>query len=686
MGLFGLGKSTNDVQDFEQKKLADWIKTKVQEVRQGATRVAYEGIWMTNIAYLKGYNSVYFDTTARQFRTLNRPQVGLPRNRLQSNIILSTIQNRLSRLIKSRPKFQVRPNSNDQKDKDASKLSEQILDMIWQSEEMASKQIDLYMWLQQCGHAYLKVCWDESMGKQMSDPMTGEIDYEGGIRIDVVSAFEVYPDPLAKNLRDAQWVIQAKVRKLEYFKTQYPGVGEQVREEDTWLLSAQFENRINNMSAVGTGQSATQIAQRNTAIELTYYEKRSSKHPNGRQVVSANGVILEDKDLPVGDIPFIKFDDVVVAGSYYPESIITHLRPLQDQYNRALTKRAQWTNKLLTGKYLVARGSQLTAESLNDQSGEVVEYTPVPNAAPPTFLQVPTIPEYAYKEEESIKGNINEISGINEVSRGQGPGSGITAAIALQYLSEQDDTRIGAVSRRFELGMARFGRLILMYAERYFTTPQLLKMAGQNMEYTVKEFLGEDIGGNTDVVVIEGSTLPGSTTAKRDFILTIMNQGLLGNPTQDPKAREKVLKLLEYGDVGGLWEDYSLDMNQIKRSVDQIEEGIQPQISELDNNALHIQEKNKIRKSEKFDMYPPEIQTIFMSDIEARIHALMDQANPGLAIQEQHADMQVQEAQEDAANATDAPPPMQTLDNAEQPQQPIQQGQQGQPQQGAMTA
>lgn len=613
----------------EDKKMAGWIKSKVEEVRKQGSRVASEGIWMTNIAYLVGYDNVFYDTSTRQFRVTNRANRPLSRNRLHVNRILPTIQNRLSRLTKNRPQYTVRPNSMEQDDKEAASLSEQILNWHWHEQQMSDKQIELYMWLQQCGHAYLKVNWDSQLGRLISDPMTGEHEYEGEVRVDVVSPFEVFPDPLAKNLRDAQWLIQAKVRKIDYFKTHYEN-GNLVKPEETWLLSAQYEERINSMSTQGPAQSGRATNNQNTAIELIYYERRSKKHPNGRMVISANGVLLEDKELPVGEIPFVKFDDIVIAGKYYSEAVITHLRPIQDQYNRTITKRAEWTNKMLAGKYLTARGSELVAEALNDRSGEVVEYTPVPNAPPPTAMATPSIPSYAYKEEEQLKSQFDEISGINEVSRGQAPGGGITAAIALQYLSEQDDTRIGIMSRKNELAYARVGKLILMYVHEFYKNPRLLKIAGQNRDYMVKEFVGSDIRGNTDVQVVEGSTLPSSETAKRDFILTLRREGLLGSP-QDQKANERVLELLQFGDVDGLWDDYSVDMNQIQESIEMIEKEIVPEISELDNNALHVQVKNRYRKTDKFKKLTAVSQQILLDDINQRIDLMVNQANPGLA-------------------------------------------------------
>lgn len=650
MGLFDALLSGKKGQDdeglFNDKQLADFVKKKVEDVRKNSVRITNESIWMRNIAYLCGVTGVYYDTQTRQYVPTDKALKYIPRNRLTVNKILPTVQNRLARLTKRRPKFQVRPNSNQQEDRDASVLANQILDMVWEKEEMATKVIELIMWAQETGHAYLKCNWDPSMGKQIINPETGETEYEGDIRIDVVSPFEIFPDPLAKSFRDIQWIVQAKVRRLDYFKTHYPERGGEVKEEETWLLSAQYENRINSLAGTYSNGSGINMNVKHSAIEMIYYEKRSSKHPNGRMIVVANGVTLEDKELPCGEIPFVKFDDILVAGKYYSESLITHLVPIQDQYNRVITRRSQWVNKMLCGKYMAARGAELTQESLNDQNGEVLEYTPVPNAAPPSPMDIPQIPAYAYKEEESLDMQFGEISGINEVSKGQLPSSTLSA-IGMQFLSEQDDTRIGIVARRHELGMAQFGRIILLFIEKYYKTPRILKIAGQNMQYMVKEFLGADVKGNTDVVVIEGSTLPGSITAKRDFILTLRREGLLGNP-QDPKANEKVLKMVEFGDIDDIWGDYSLDMAQIKQSIDSIEAGEPPEPpSEFDNNELHLLEKNRLRKSDKFKTLSPASQQMLMADMEMRLQLVIQKNNPQLGLQDTQAQLMQDQAQDE---------------------------------------
>lgn len=619
-------------QEQDEKSVVAFVKGKLDEVRQQSQRTSSEGQWLTNSAYCIGLSGVYYDVQSRQFKNLGGPRTTIKRNRLHVNKILPTIQNRLARLCKNPPRWDVKPQTSDQSDKDAARLGTDVIQMVWDKQSLSVKRLDLMNWTQQAGHAYIKVSWDAESGEMLVDPMTGELDYEGDLRLDVVSPFELYPDPLATTLEDCSWVIQAKVRKLDYFKDHYGEKGAEVKEEGAWLLSASYEQRLNSMNTQNPSSGSNQGQMKNAAIEIAYYEKPSRKRPKGRMIVTANGVLLEDKELPAGKIPFVKFDDILVSGKYYSEAVVTHLRPIQDQYNRVIQKRAEWTNKLLAGKYIAARGSGLMQEALNDQSGEVLEYNTVPNAPPPQPMPIPVIPQYAYTEEDRLDAMMNYIAGISEVSRGELPSASIPA-VGMQLLTEQDDTRIGIMVERHELSWAKVGQLILIYVQEFYKTPRKMKLAGQGGEYTVKEFTGADIKNNTDVIVVRGSTIPGSKTLRRQEIINVYQMGLLGDPN-DPAVRQKVLGSLEYGDLAEVWKDQQLDKQQIKRQFEMMESGIAVTVDELDNHQLALVEYNRLRKTEKYDRFPEEVKVLFDAYKDAHIKAQMLLQNPELGMQD----------------------------------------------------
>ncbi len=626
-------------QPMDELRLVGYIKNKLEEARQYGSRIAHEAIWMTNIAYLLGFDSVWFDPGTRQFKSAAFNNKQIRRQRIHVNKILPTIQNRTARLCKSAPKYDVLPESQDESDKEAARLGLDVLNMLWEKQHVDVKRLNLMMWLQECGHSYMKINWDDGLGdKIIEEDETGKeilSGYTGDVAFEVKSGFQIFPDPLAKTLEEACWVIEANVRKLDYFRDRYPEKGALVKEEGAWLLSIQYEQRINSLTQNGaTSGSAPQM--KNAAIEIVYYEKPTKNYPNGRMVISANGVLLEDKELPVGEIPLVKFDDVIVAGKYYSEAIITHLRPIQDQLNKVINKRAEWTNRLLNGKFIAPKGHGMYAETLNDQSGEVVEYNPVPGGGPPQAMSIPNIPSYAYTEEDKLNGMLYDISGINEASRGQLPSASIPA-LGLQILQEQDETRIGIMVEQHELSWARVGQLALKNVSKFYVAPRLLKVGGSSMEYTVRSFQGADLKDNNDVFVIRGSTLPRSKTLRRQDIMNAYQGGLLGNP-QDPALRQKVLEELEFGDIQDVWKGQSLVSKQISADLLEIEQGVPPLVSEFDDHVMHVQKKNEYRLGDKFKKLSPQSQQLLIENMEAHIQAQMRRVDPNIDINHEMAE------------------------------------------------
>ena len=640
--------SSPEDQTTDEQKLASWVKNKVEEVRTSSNRITHEGIWMTNIAYILGFDSVYYDATNRQFKPTSSSQTYLPRSRVRSNKILPAVQNRLARLCKSPPQFDVKPEEQTNDSKEKARLGIDLIGMYFDKNEVNKKRIELGMWLQQCGSAFLKVYWEEGEGEELFDPDTQTfVGMSGDIKIAVGNAFEIYVDPLAKNQEEVTWLCEAKVRKLDYFKDHYDR-GYLVKEEGAWLLSTQYEMRINSLSSAGPTAGNINQQMRNAAIELNYYEKKSKKHKNGRHVIVANGVILHDSELAVGLIPFAKFDDVVVAGKYYGESCTTHARPLQDQFNRALARRDQWVKRLLAGKWIAARGHGLSQEALNDGMAEVIEYDHVQNCKEPHAAEIPVIPNYVYTECNDLDTQINDIYGLSDISRGKLPSSSIPA-LGMQILVEQDETRIGIETAQHEHSFAYVGKLILLHVEKFVKTPRKLKKpGGKPGEYLIKEFIGSDIAGHTDVIVVRGSTVPTSMALRRQDIMNAYTSGLLGNP-QEPAVREQVLSWMEFGDTAELWTDSLVDNAQIARTIEEIEQGIVPEVHEMDNHVLHIIKKNRLRKSDKFLIMTPISQQILQEDLYAHLDAEAKLKNPQLgAMENKLKDMQSMTPEEGA--------------------------------------
>ena len=615
-------------QSQEAKDMVVFVRDTLESWRLNTTRITQESVALTNIAYLTGYDSVYFDSVQKQFRPVHYPSNFLRKNRVHYNKILPTIQTRLSMLMRSPPRYDVLPNSMDEDDKDRARLSKALLEQLWDECKINQQRAEMLMYMQQCGHAYFKACWDTERGRKkiLKDGDRYHLVTEGDIRVGVSNFFEMFTDPLAKRWMDVDRIIEAKLRPLRYFRDYY-GNGHLIKAEDAWLNSLSYELKLPSFSNQSAAMGMNIEAMKNSAIEISYMEAPSKRHPLGKHIIIANDVQLKDGTLPIDELPYAKFDDIIIGGKFNSESTISHLRPLQDQLNRNLTTRSAWMNKLCHGKFLHARGHNLQEGALDDQSGEKVAYEVVPNAPPPAYLQVPSIPSYAYKEDETLNLAIDDISGVNQQSRGQMPSASIPA-IGMQLLVELDASRIAGVTEMHEYGYADLGRIMLKFACKNYKTTRLVRMLGENMQYALREVTGEALKDHYNVRVIRGSTLPGSKVLKRQEIINLHQQGYFG-PPQDPTVIENVLSQLEYGDETRFWKKQSIVKQQIYKAIDLIEkQGIKPVVSEFDKHHIWFDEFNDYRMSEKYERLNTQQKLIVMEVLEEHLMFMTEMTQP----------------------------------------------------------
>lgn len=645
-------------QPEEERKLVAFVREKLEEYRTDNARVAHEAVWLTNIAYQLGVPA-YWDKTSNQFRLIEHAVRMFKSQTTYMNMIMSRAQNRLARLCKNPPRYDVIPEDSSQDSRDTARRNKYILTSQWRKHRIDKLRIEVKNWCQAAGHAYFKVRVDPFQGPMMLDPETEKPVRAGDLGVEVVSPFEVFPNPRAKSDDDWTDCIHARVRDMNYFKANYER-GHLVKPETTWLSSLQYLDRVNAMNAqVGSYNSGSKQAE-DSAIEISYYEAPCPDYPKGRHVIVAGGVLLKDGPLPgdpqdedgqLPEIPLIKFDDIKVPGKFYSEAVITHARPLQDQYNKLLAQRSRWTDRLIAGKYTAAKGTGIKREAMTDDSGEVVLYRPVPNAVNggrPEPIQIPNIPQYVYEEESRLEQKLDEIFGINEVSRGQLPSASIPA-IGMQFLVEQDDTRIGIMTESDEYAFAKLGRIILKFIQATYTVERMVDAVGEDLAYTFRKYSGQDIRSHFNVYVVRGSTLPGSKVLRRQEIMNLHQQGYLGDP-MDPKIREQVLGMLEYGELFEAWKGQSLTDSQFKRNIEKIKQGTLPYVHEADMHPVLWKKYNEFRISEKFDQLEPQSQEYLLTVMEQHLRHMVNLTMPQTEEMEAEADTQeVSHAAEGAA-------------------------------------
>jgi hypothetical protein len=221
---------------------------------------------------------------------------------------------------------------------------------------------------------------------------------------------------------------------------------------------------------------------------------------------------------------------------------------------------------------------------------------------------------------------MDDATGQHEISRGGTPNSQVTAATAISFLQEQDDSMLAMTVESQEKAIRKIGRQYLALAHQFWTQERTVKIVGEDGYFDAQVFMGSNIKGtkvNRDVRVESGSSLSYSKAAKQAIIMDLMKNALI-----DPQIG---LSRMEFGGVDKLFEDIQLDRRQATRENLRIKQGEVISPNEFDNHDLHVELHNRYRKSQEYELCSDEVKMVFAAHVELHkqaIQAKMAQMNP----------------------------------------------------------
>lgn len=609
------------------------------------TKYLYQRQWYLNIAHFLGFQYAQWNPSTQR---IEEPKVPSYRVRLVANRIISSVQLALAKMTKTQPILNTLPATSEETDRNAARTGDKVLKCIWRKFEMGIRLLDVLLWMLLGGNAYWKIYWNPRTGPRVTYPLDMNeepiIDEEnseqvpgidlsdpanpkplikefqlGDIAVDLVTPFEIIPDPSARMGKRGAWLMHVKATPLAEIRSAYPERGKDVHPEKDLTHASEFEQKL--MSLISTfassGQASNEGASDSAILKELWYHP-CDDYPNGKLIAVANGVLLQDEEWPEENRepdasldfgPFVKFSDIPVPGRYWAMSGVENLIPLQKNYNRSRSQVIEVRNLMSKPKYWIPRGANIHKSALTSEPGECVEYTPV-GSHKPEPMTPPAIPSYVREEQDQTLRDMEESYGIHQVSKGEAP-SGVRAGIAIRFLQEMDDTALGPKIRRMENSLGRAGTLILRCVKVHYKEKRTLQVVGANNEIEVVDFIGSDLGNCTDVVVQAGSGFPELKSAKQQYLLDLFTQGIFG-PPEDPNVRGKVMRLLELGDVDSAYEDARLDEAWAEQENRLMAQGqaVGPQYFE--NHIIHKQILNRYMKTDAFRKLSKEKKELFV--------------------------------------------------------------------------
>lgn len=607
------------------RKYTVWAHDMQNSIKMARANI--ERTWYVNLCFFYGRQYVVYRQTSGQILGTSGGLIVPPApyyvSRPVINKIRPIIRTEISKLTSQKPSAYVVPASSDDKDLFAAQAGEQIWDSVYREYKLHSVFKRAVWWNQVCGNAFIKCYWDpDKIDVSVDPPQSGKFCFAHE------TPFHVFvPDFREQELENQPYLIHAQLRSKDWVQVNYPNVdfshtqGAEDILDDTWL---------NLVGATGV-KGHEQIL----ILECWIKPGTTPDFPNGAMfTVIGDDIVQSVEEWPYshGNYPFAKLDHIE-SGRFYSDSTIVDLIPLQKELNRTRGQIIEAKNRMAKPKLLAERGSVIP-QQITSEPGQVIEYEP--GYAPPVPLKMEPLPAYVAQELERINQDINDISGQHEISRGQNP-TGVTAATAISYLQEQDDTKLASTFSSIEAAYEKIAFLTLAYAQEYWDVPRLIKVVGTNANFDAMSFKGSDLRGNTDIRIEGGSALPTSRAAKQAFIMDLMKMGFI-DPT-------KGLEVMEIGGLQKIYEAVQQDVRQAQRenlkmaavtgellAQYQMQVEMQPPqidkntgmpippplivpVNTWDNHQVHIEIHNGYRKSQNFDMLTEESKALFESHV-----------------------------------------------------------------------
>lgn len=625
-----------------QKNVVSWAKNQFERCKQA--RSATEKQWYLNLAFYFGKQNVV-PRQGQQFiasttSNLYTPPAPYYRVRPVINRIRPTVRTELAKLTAAKPNAFVIPASSDDHDLFAAQAGEQIWDSTYRKHHFNRVLRRSLFWTLTCGTGYIKTYWDP----EKVDP---ESDEPGDFCFQAETPFHIFvPDLREEDLEAQPFIIHAQLKSMDWVKMYYPNIdlGTSARASDE-ILEDSWLNLV--------GANSTNDQYKLLVLEVWIKPGRVNMFPDGAVFTIVGDTLAQGGmgwPYEHGKYPFAKIEHIP-GGKFYADSSIVDLIPLQREYNRTRGQIIEAKNRMAKPQLAAEKGS-LDPSKITSEPGQVILYTP--GFQPPQPIPLQSLPSYVLQELDRILLDWSDIAGIHEVSQGQAP-PGVTAATAISYLQEQDETKLSHTVSSIEEAVEKVAQMTLSYVGQFWDAARIIKVAGSDGAFDAMSFKGSDLRGNTDIMVEAGSALPTSRAAKQAMIMDFMKMGFI--------TPEEGLEVLELGGINKIYDRLQVDKKQAQREnlkmskatpdliqvhndqqFEQLTEqegyGMDPSgfpidengvpvppellipVNTYDNHAIHVMVHNDYRKSQAFENVDITVKNLFDQHVNAHLASL----------------------------------------------------------------
>lgn len=429
-----------------------WLKAELMNLRNSSTTRLEKA--KNNYLRYKGlqyFNAVYIPRDVLETQKKYTPQMVMP-------LISDFIDEKVSRIMELKPEVTTLPVHDEQQDKIDAKVAKKFLKHVDKAQGMDRKYQKTLRNSQVTGESYLWTRWNPDLGEKIKDLKM--VKAEDGLDIPT-ALFQGDVEVLNKtvnwcfieNAESWEKVNHCFVIELDYveaMKLDYP--------DAAGKITSDMETQVFDFDNMET------VDLKGMCRKIHFYHRATKYMPDGYEACFTLNTLLKKGALDQcygGDLPIVRLAAIENDEELHGQSVIDKVRGIASNINNVANMITKMI--MLTGnaKWFIEAGS-VDKQSLNNDIN-IVETKA--GARAPVLAQANPVGSALFEYIDKLTGWFYKFSKSNSVVRGEPP-PGVTAGVALQYVSESE-------SRRLTTDVAAFNEMVRA------TNEKILKICGK---------------------------------------------------------------------------------------------------------------------------------------------------------------------------------------------------------------
>lgn len=485
-------RKSEHTQEYQDAQLASYWNMKFKEAM--IAKAPYTKAWQE---YMEAYKGDYFvDKSKPNYKS-----------DLVSNYIFSIIETIRPIMLDNDPKFLALPRHPDGMEF-ANDLQE-AFNYEWDRARMNTKLYRELITTLVTGTTPFFVPWDSETKEIKSIP---------------VNPFNLFPDPLATGVEDAEYLIYASYKNAEQLRRSFPKFKEKLQGGDINYGELVHDNNENSRV-----DNQILILEVWTRDYETREEDQEQKYPNGRVITIAPdlGLVLKDRANPYkdGKFPFVLMKDYDVPGKFWGEGEVAQLLSPQkhmNELNNAIIDNAKSTANM---PWIVDKNAGIPRGAITNRPGLILRKNP---GSELRREQPPNLPAFVVNAVHTMKEDMEQVSGIFDSLKGNSE-TGVYTAQGVLALQEAGQARIRLKVKLMEDFLGRLAELWFDRMKQFWKDERFIRVAKVDGTYDLKQFKGDTFKHSYDIKIHAGSTMPVNRSAMLDLMIrlaqTVMPDG-----------------------------------------------------------------------------------------------------------------------------------------------------------------